>query len=219
MNAAATRTRPWLTIHEASDLLGVSPATVRRWTETGDLRAFVTPGGHRRFDRRSVLEMLPARSKQPRSLRDLGETPEHVVRAYRRELAATRALGDWVSSLDDSTDRAMFREPGRRMLVGILGALDAASTEDSERSMADAVAAATRHGSLARAGGLGVSTLIDGFHRFRLPFLDELARIANRRHLASDEAMDLLLAASRLFDRLLLATVDGHGATSSEGKS
>lgn len=213
MSAAASRARPWLTIHEASDLLGVSPATLRRWTETGDVRAFVTPGGHRRFDRSSVLSMLPSRPKGARSLHDLGETPEHVVRAYRRELAATRALGGWVSNLDDSTDRAGFREPGRRMLAGILGALDAASPEDSERSMAVAVDAAALQGSLAREGGIGVATLIDGFHRFRLPFLDELGRIAHRRHLAPQEAVDLLLAASRLFDRLLLALVEAHGGT------
>ena len=219
MSAAASRTRPWLTIHEASDLLGVSTATVRRWTETGDLRAFVTPGGHRRFDRSSVLGMLPSRPKQGRSLHDLGETPEHVVRAYRRELAATRALGGWVSSLDDATDRAGFREPGRRMLAGILGALDAATPADSERSIADAVEAATLQGTMAREGGIRLATLIDGFHRFRLPFLDELGRIAHRRHLASDESIDLLLAASRLFDRLLLAIVEAHGTTSSEAQS
>ena len=40
--APASR-REWLTIHEASDLIGVSPATLRRWSDAGEIRAFTTP--------------------------------------------------------------------------------------------------------------------------------------------------------------------------------
>ena len=42
---------PWLSLGEASRLLGVTPATLRRWADHGDVAAFVTPGGHRRFPR------------------------------------------------------------------------------------------------------------------------------------------------------------------------
>ena len=39
---------------EVADLLLVSPVTVRQWANKGDLKALVTPGGHRRFTRREV---------------------------------------------------------------------------------------------------------------------------------------------------------------------
>ena len=39
---------------EVADLLLVSPVTVRQWANKGDLKALVTPGGHRRFTRRDV---------------------------------------------------------------------------------------------------------------------------------------------------------------------
>lgn len=50
----------WLTLHEACSLVGVSPATLRRWSDNGDVRTFTTPGGHRRFARSAILGLLPA---------------------------------------------------------------------------------------------------------------------------------------------------------------
>ena len=208
--ADAERTpRAWLTIQEASDLLGVSPATLRRWTVAGDLEAFVTPGGHRRFARTSILELLPSGAKRHRGLRELGETPDHVVRQYRRELAQTAGPSDWVAELPDS-EREAFRGPGRRILTGVLGFLDSARPEESEASLAGALEASRQYGALAREHAIGVESMTETFLRFRLPFLNELGRIARRRRLAADEAMDLILAASRVFDRLLLALINGH---------
>jgi excisionase family DNA binding protein len=207
---AAKTPRAWLTIQEASDLLGVSPATLRRWTEAGDLEAFVTPGGHRRFARTSILDLLPSGSKRKRRLHELGETPERVVRQYRRELAEARPGGEWVAAMGEA-ERESFREPGRRILAGILGFLDGGTGDDSEASLDVALEGAARYGRMAAERGMTVEATTETFLRFRLPFLDELGRIARRRRLPADEAMDLILAASRAFDRLLLSLIRGHG--------
>lgn len=55
-----TSKEEWLSIHEACELIGVSPATLRRWNAAGTVDAFMTPGGHRRFARSVILSMLPA---------------------------------------------------------------------------------------------------------------------------------------------------------------
>ncbi|HEV8654065.1 MAG TPA: helix-turn-helix domain-containing protein, partial [Candidatus Limnocylindria bacterium] len=39
----------WLTLGEASRILGVDPDTLRRWADNGKVEVFTTPGGHRRF--------------------------------------------------------------------------------------------------------------------------------------------------------------------------
>jgi glutamyl-tRNA reductase len=49
----------WLTLHDACSLVGVSPTTLRRWSDNGDVRTFTTPGGHRRFARSAILDLLP----------------------------------------------------------------------------------------------------------------------------------------------------------------
>lgn len=41
---------------EVAKLLRVEPGTVRLWAQSGRLRASVTPGGHRRFDYRDVVD-------------------------------------------------------------------------------------------------------------------------------------------------------------------
>ena len=52
---AAADEPEWLTLGQAARYLGVAQSTIRKWTDAGRLRAFKTPGGHRRY-RRSDLE-------------------------------------------------------------------------------------------------------------------------------------------------------------------
>jgi excisionase family DNA binding protein len=208
-SSGAVPARAWLTIHEASDLIGVSPATLRRWTESGDLEAFVTPGGHRRFSRTAIQSLLSAAGGRAVRVRDLGRTTEHLVGQYRRELANPTPLADWMGDLSEE-DREKFRVPGRRILAGVLGFLDAGSPEDAEALLSGAFEAAGLYGGMAREHGVEADVLTDTYLRFRLLFLNELSRIAKRRRLALNEAADLLLAASRVFDRLLIALIQGH---------
>jgi excisionase family DNA binding protein len=53
----------WLTTTEAAERLGVHPKTVTIWAREGRLRAYLTPGGHRRFRPEDVGALL----KQERS--------------------------------------------------------------------------------------------------------------------------------------------------------
>jgi excisionase family DNA binding protein len=41
----------WLTLGQAAAYLGVAQSTIRKWSDVGRLRAFYTPGGHRRYRR------------------------------------------------------------------------------------------------------------------------------------------------------------------------
>jgi glutamyl-tRNA reductase len=55
----------WLTVREACELIGVSPATLRRWSDNGEITTFTTPGGHRRIARSAILDLLPASMNAP----------------------------------------------------------------------------------------------------------------------------------------------------------
>jgi excisionase family DNA binding protein len=52
----------WLTLGQAASYLGVAQSTVRKWSDSGRLPAFYTPGGHRRF-RRGDLDSFLAGSR------------------------------------------------------------------------------------------------------------------------------------------------------------
>jgi excisionase family DNA binding protein len=51
--------KEWLTLGQAAAFLGAAQSTVRKWADGGQLPAFYTPGGHRRF-RRGDLEAFLA---------------------------------------------------------------------------------------------------------------------------------------------------------------
>lgn len=52
-----------LTTREVANLLGASVRTIQLWVEDGRLKAWKTPGGHRRVLRTSVEEMMASRQR------------------------------------------------------------------------------------------------------------------------------------------------------------
>jgi excisionase family DNA binding protein len=51
----------WLTLGQAARYLGVAQSTIRKWSDSGRVRAFKTPGRHRRY-RREDLDAFLQRS-------------------------------------------------------------------------------------------------------------------------------------------------------------
>ena len=49
-----TEKSQWLSLRDACRLLDVSDTTLRQWADSGYLRVYRTPGGHRRFLREDV---------------------------------------------------------------------------------------------------------------------------------------------------------------------
>ena len=48
----------WLTLGQAAKYLGMAQSTIRKWSDTGRLPAFYTPGGHRRYRRADLDQFL-----------------------------------------------------------------------------------------------------------------------------------------------------------------
>ena len=202
----------WLTLGEASTTLGVTPNTLLRWADRGQIPSFVTPGGHRRFLVTAVQSLVPtARTRRP-ALATMGASPDRMARAYRRArpFGLTDEHAGWISRLSDA-ERSRFREQGTRLVGDLLAHLDAERAE-----AADLLTSAERHageyGAEAARLGASLSDTVEGFLRFRKPFVDELAVVARRRRLDTNEATILLADAELALDRLLVALMVGHGS-------
>jgi len=48
----------WLTLGQAAKYLGMAQSTIRKWSDSGRLPAFYTPGGHRRYRRNDLDQFL-----------------------------------------------------------------------------------------------------------------------------------------------------------------
>ena len=205
-DAAGTAPR-WLSLGPASRLVGVDPDTLRRWADEGRVEAYVTPGGHRRFDRRTIDALVSTRRAGNRPLASLGASPERLNRAYQRSYAADRAAHQIPAG--DLVTRERYRRDGRLLVEALVAHLDADPADIAGRARSEAEAAelvddlarrlATAGTSLTEAVGLFVAA--------RRPFLDELTGLGRRRALDAARLAALYDNASGLLDRLLLRLI------------
>lgn len=201
--------RDWLTLSKASQLLGVAPETLRRWSDRGRVPSFTTVGGHRRFSRRALLRFLPAERQRRPTLAELGASAERMSRAYRQaRLAERRPLAPWLAGLD-AAEMATLRSLGGSIAGALLAHLDAEHPTAALGSLEQASALAVEYGSHSARLELPLREAVAAFLRFRGPFIDELARASRQRGLDTREATELLVEAQAACDRLLLAFIDG----------
>jgi hypothetical protein len=187
----------------------VTPNTLRRWSDRGQISSFTTPGGHRRFLLSAVQALVPnTRARRPA----LGAATDRMARAYRRArpLEQAHGHGGWLGEISES-ERQDFRRRGTQLVGDLLAGLDA-DGDQASFLLATAEKHASDYGAAAAALGASLSDAVEGFLRFRKPFVDELAALARRRHLDTREATALLVEAESTLDRLLVALMVGHAS-------
>lgn len=205
----------WLGLGSASHLLGVSPATLRRWSDSGRIKVYTTPGGHRRFSRAALEGMLPADRVRRPTMERLGETADRVARLLGAGARRSPADARWLRSIDED-QRGAFRERGRALAGSLLTYLDASTTRERRDRLEACTAAAEDYGRIAASAGMSLADAVQGYLRFRGPFIAEMAALSRRKGLDTTEATELLQSAEEATDRLLVATMRGHErATSS----
>src|SRR5215212_2177896 len=202
----------WIGLGEASEVLGVAPGTLRRWSDAGRVRAFTTPGGHRRFRRSALERLIPTDSTTRPSLVRSGVTPSRLARAYRAEARSAARQMPWLVELDEA-ERAWFREHGRQLATALVAHLDAGDEETSAAQLSAATAEAAGYGRMASQLGVSLSQAVEGFLQFRRPFLHELVLVARRRGFDTAATTELLESADAVMDRLLIAAMSAHAVS------
>ncbi|MBE3035457.1 MAG: helix-turn-helix domain-containing protein [Actinobacteria bacterium] len=197
----------WLSVGEASAILGVSTATMRRWAVEGRLASFTTQGGHRRFARSSVEALLPRPVGIAAAIATVA-TADQIGRAYRQSL---RVDGVPLAFLDGvpSGAREPLRTHGRVITTSILKYLEAGNDGDRDVALAEGLIAAAAYGRIAAGLGATMRETVATFVRFRMPFVQEMAGAARRQGLDTSGATDLLEAVWVAIDRVLDATLEG----------
>jgi excisionase family DNA binding protein len=193
---------------EASAILGVAPATLRRWVAEGRVPALTTPGGHHRLARSAVEAILPHPAANP--LPATGAvTADQIQRAYRRDAPGSSERQAFLGEVPE-TAREPLRAYGRIITGSILRYLDAPDGDAREATLAEGILAAAAYGRIAETLGATMRETVATFLRFRMPFVREIAGVARRQGLDAGGATDLLEAVTVAVDRLLDATLEGY---------
>jgi excisionase family DNA binding protein len=107
--------KDWLSLSEASELLGVHPTTLRRWADAGDIACFRTPGGHRRFRLADLVAWT--RGAQTTALTPRSETLVQSAVGYTRQEMARKGVSheSWYTAFQREEDRQEMRDTGRKL--------------------------------------------------------------------------------------------------------
>lgn len=157
--------KPWLTLTEASRLLGVHPSTLRAWADAGQPPSFRTPGGHRRFttaDLRAFLLRASSGLAETEALVDdraRFETALVQTRSQLRHLPPGEA--GWYQAFDE-TGRERQRNLGRQLFASAMQFLT------RPRQQGDLLQKARRLGEAYAASSLDYSiSLLDTVRAFQ----------------------------------------------------
>lgn len=95
--------RELLSRSQVAELFNVSPSTVTRWADQGKLVCTKTLGGHRRYQRKSVVELVRTLTQEERMETLTLTIPkmygDHHVSAVHRALAEIPGIADvWASA-------------------------------------------------------------------------------------------------------------------------
>jgi len=217
--AAATtpgRLEGSLALGAASRLLGVHPDTLRRWSDEGRVRTYLTPGGHRRFDRGSLERLRRSGLHEQASLGGIGLTQNRVLARYRRSYREPIAGRPDPRKVAGPAEAEAFRDDGRRLIGALIHFLDATDDEARARARQDASTLVRSHASRL---GERRATLVDAAALFvaaREPFLAEVGRVARQRTFDPQQLTRLYEEATALLDRLLLEFIEAYRTVNEE---
>ena len=103
----------WLSLQQASKVLGVHPATLRAWSDRGRIASRRTPGGHRRFSRADLDTWVESQRRREPGAELL---VQNALGRMRMEMARSEeGIPAWLARFDEPM-RQRYRETGRQLL-------------------------------------------------------------------------------------------------------
>lgn len=196
----------FLNISEASRILGVSEAALRQWTDEGKVKAFVTPGGHRRYSRADLKKFLSA---HPRMLgvKDLVSEIEETVALHREIGRRSLSSASWFSELSHEL-RDQLADQGRRFLNLIVRYISEPSKRDETIHLArqlghDMGETLARH-------GLPLTDSVEAFLMHREPVMNATTKLLKKREAFTGRVVDAISFAAHVMDETLVSLVAAH---------
>lgn len=194
----------WVTLGRASEILGVDESTLRRWADSGRLRVYRTPGGHRRFSLINLQEILAGDSKA----RGSGEIERLAVARIRRQLQRARQQEDgWYATLTLSS-RDRLRDLGRRLIEMVGEYINKRGRRNT--LLDEALELGHSYGHILIESGLGLPGAISAYIGFRKTMDETTRQAAIHEKLPIEDALDACAQVQVLGDQVLRGLVAAY---------
>ena len=209
--AQSQQPRRWLTIDAACRLLGVDHSTLRRWSDAGRIKVFVTPGGHRRYDEadvRALIERAPEkRALSGPALASLSLShygPEQLGWAHEQP---------WFRAFDPAA-LGELREEGRQLVELAMRYISTRDGQDGAESRAaildEAAALGGRYGARNARLGVSLADSVAAYLYFRAPTVETITSYMEGEHLPAKRVARIFRDLGDFLDHALLAMIVAH---------
>ncbi|MEE8353727.1 MAG: helix-turn-helix domain-containing protein [Dehalococcoidales bacterium] len=197
---------PLVTISQASRLLGVSDATLRQWTDEGRLKAFITPGGHRRYAK-ADLRKLTSSQQRPLGVKDLVASLKSTAEAHREIGRASFAGTSWYGRLD-AVSQEQLADQGRRLLRLIERYIQEPAKREETVELARKVG--HENGTTLAGLGLALTESVEAFMLHREPIIKATTQLAKQKAPLNRRFVEATVLVHHVIDEALVALVAAH---------
>jgi excisionase family DNA binding protein len=197
----------WLSIDAACRFLGVDQSTLRRWSDSGRVPVFRTPGGHRRYresDLRAVLHgTTPTRTTTRRSLTRMS------ISAYEPDYLKLARERSWYRAYSEDQLHEL-RILGRRLIDFAVRSISEPGSEDLAAIYEEGRRIGRRYGSISFDAGLSATDAVEAFLFFRYPVFQSVSQFVEEERMTASRAVGAFTGISRFMDEVLIATMSAH---------
>jgi excisionase family DNA binding protein len=163
----------WLSLQEASRMLGVHPSTLRQWADSGKIPTVRTPGGHRRFAESDVRGLLEPKPLQPAGVQLLVQSA--LGRTHLEVSGGKLSEQDWYLRFNE-TNKAEHRELGRKLLSMVMQYLTQPS--DRQAILEEARSLGRSYGKRALVNKLSLTEAVRAFLYFHDLLADSVIQMS-----------------------------------------
>ncbi|MBI2852402.1 MAG: helix-turn-helix domain-containing protein [Chloroflexi bacterium] len=195
-----------LSIREASQILGVSEVTLRQWTDEGKIKAFITPGGHRRYSRTELRKLLSSQTKM-HGIKDLVSELEGSVDVHREISRKAIEHTSWYGQLTPESQEQLG-QLGR----GILNLIIRYINDPSRREATIELTRGVGHdlGKMLAELGLPLTTSVEAFILHRDPIINAATQLMKKREGFTGRVVEAIPMVAHIMDEALVSLVAAH---------
>jgi excisionase family DNA binding protein len=193
-------------IGEACQILKVSETALRQWTDEGKIKAFVTPGGHRRYIVADLQKFMSPQQKTA-GIRDLVAELEGTEHSLREIARISLPVKTWYYKLSKDSQQSLSGL-GRSMLRVIIKFVSEPSRR--EDTLVTAREIGRDFGETLARSGLSLTDSVEAFILHRDPIMNAATHLMKRKGAFTGRIVEAIPLVARVMDETLVSLVAAH---------
>jgi excisionase family DNA binding protein len=195
----------YLSLSEASRLLGVHSTTLRRWADAGSVPVYITPGGHRRFARADIQAMVERSSTSGKAL--VSTWAQRALEQARSGLDRNENPPAWLTTLEEN-ERDTWRRVSQQLMGVVLRYVS--SQENDEALLNQARAIGMDYAYHARRLGMPLAVALEAALFFRDSLVEAAMNLPDPSPTSNEASARLLRRISQVLNVVQIAVAAGY---------